>query len=221
MNYEGKVIDTLDADGRAVLDVSPLPTTVFGSRSPVWWGNTLLMMTESMSVGLLVASYFYLHQNFASWPPPNSNAVVPKFRPLPAIVLPSIELAVMVASCLLTWIMNRAARAMNAGLTKIGLWSLLGVVLVLIATHFYDFGGLGVRWNDNAYAGIVWTLLGLHLSYLLVAAGETFIMALWMHRSEFDQHHAHDVVLTGIYWYWVVGVWALLYAVIYIGARVL
>jgi cytochrome c oxidase subunit 3 len=218
---EAAVVKTLDLNGRAVLDVSALPTSVFGPRSPVWWGNTLLMFIESMSVCLLVASYFYLRQNFTAWPPPNSNADVPKFHPLPAILLPSIELVVMLLSCILVWVMNRAARAVNGKLTAICVWSLLVLVLLLTASHFYDFGGLGVRWNDNAYAGIVWTLLGLHLTYFFVAAGETFIMGLWIHRSEFDEHIAHDVILTGLYWYWVVAVWILLYAVIYIVARVL
>jgi heme/copper-type cytochrome/quinol oxidase subunit 3 len=218
---EGVAIETLDPDGRRVLDVSALPTAVFGPRSPVWWGNTLLMLTESMSVGLLIASYLYLRQNFAGWPPPNPNAQPPLLRPLPDLPLPTIELVVMLVSCVFTMMTNRAARAIDGRRTRLGLWVSFVVILALIAARFYEFQGLHVRWNDNAYASIVWTLISLHLTYLLVGAGETLIMALWLCCSELDEHHAHDVILTGIYWYWTVGAWVLIYAVVYIGARVL
>lgn len=214
-------IDTLDAAGRHALDVSRLPTSVPGPRSPVWWGNTLLMFTESMTLLLLVASYFYVRQNFAQWPPPNPNSEPPIFRPVPDLLVPTLQLVVMLASCgLMSWT-DRAAEALGARRTKIGLWLMFAIVLVMIAGHFKNFEGTHVRFNDNAYASLVWTMLGLHLTYLLVAAGEMLIMVLWIHRAQLDEHHAHDVVLTGIYWYWVVGTWALLYAVVYVGARVL
>ncbi len=221
MSDSHTAIETVDREGRCVIDVSALPTSVYGSRSPVWWGNTLLMLTESMSVGLCVAAYFYVRQNFASWPPPNPNAQPPLFHPTPDLPLPSAELGVMLASCALMYWIDRAARALDATRAKLGLWTVFAIVLVLIVCRFYEFRAVHFRWNDNAYASIVWTLLGLHLTYLLVAAGEFFILAAWLCCASLDEHHAHDINLTGIYWYWTVAVWALLYAVIYLGARML
>jgi cytochrome c oxidase subunit III len=221
MSDETVAFGTTDAAGRRLLDVSSLPTTVFGARSPVWWGNTLLIFSESTCVAICVAAYFYLRQNFAAWPPPNPNTSPPLFHPTPDLLLPTVELAVMLASCGLMFLTDRAARAIDAARTKIGLWLLLVIVLALIVCRFYEFHGIHFRWDDNAYASIVWTLLGLHLTYLFVVSGEFLIMALWLHRARFDRHHAHDVVLAGTFWYWTVATWALLYAVVYIGARVL
>ncbi|MDB5326058.1 MAG: hypothetical protein JWM57_1627, partial [Phycisphaerales bacterium] len=48
-----EAINRIDEAGRRVIDVAELPVTVFGSRSPVWWGNTLMMCIESTTLLLL------------------------------------------------------------------------------------------------------------------------------------------------------------------------
>src|SRR4051794_26545992 len=52
------------------IDVSGLEAHVLDHRSPVWWGNILLLFIETTMFGLLVATYFYLRMNFGEWPPP-------------------------------------------------------------------------------------------------------------------------------------------------------
>ena len=74
-----KAIETVDRNGRRVLDVSGLPNTAMDAYAPVWWGNALLMMIESMTVLLLLASYFYLRRNFTQWPPPQPK---PRLAPM-------------------------------------------------------------------------------------------------------------------------------------------
>jgi heme/copper-type cytochrome/quinol oxidase subunit 3 len=80
---------------------------------------------------------------------------------------------------------------------------------------------LKFRWDDNAYGSLIWVILGTHMTYLLAAAAEFFIMALWVTRHQFDPKHALDVTLLGGYWYWTVATWVLCYATVYLGARFL
>ncbi|MDB5324914.1 MAG: cytochrome oxidase subunit, partial [Phycisphaerales bacterium] len=160
-------------------------------------------------------------QNFEIWPPPNPFANPPILRPLPALAWPTVELIVMFGSCgLMAWT-DRAARELRQTATKIGMWVMFALTLGVIYVRFGDFAGTGVRFNDNAYASLVWTILGTHLTYLLAAGGELFIMALYLHSHPLDEHQAHDISLTGIYWYWVVATWVVVYGLIYFGARCL
>lgn len=215
----GDAVNTIDPAGRRVIDVADLPTTVFGPRSPVWWGNTLMMTIESTTLLLLVVSYFYIRQNFDTWPPPNPYANPPIFKPLPDLLWSTVELVGMFASCgLMAWT-NKVARELRPGATKLGLWLMLAVTLAVIYVRFGDFARTGVRWDQNAYASLVWTILGLHLTYLLAAAAEFFIMVLYLHFHPLDDHQAHDINLTGIYWYWVVATWVIVYGLVYFGAR--
>src|SRR5581483_181151 len=53
--------DMADRVEAAALDVSKLPTVVFGIRSLTWWGIIGMMTIEGMVFLLMIASYFYLH----------------------------------------------------------------------------------------------------------------------------------------------------------------
>jgi len=51
----------------ATLDVSGLPTVVFGTRSVTWLGIMGLMAIEGMVFMLTIATYFYLHSRSVEW----------------------------------------------------------------------------------------------------------------------------------------------------------
>ena len=218
-----EAIQTLDANGRRVLDVSGLPNSAMDSYAAVWWGNALLMIIESMTVLLLLVSYFYIRRNFYDWPPPQPRNIPPLFHPYPDLLIPSIELAVILASCFLMYWTDMAARREEAGKVKAGLWIMLAVSLAMIALRFLEMQSshLKFRWDDNAYASVIWVILGTHLTYLLAAAAEFLIMVLWIMRHSLDPKHGLDVTLAGGYWYWAAATWVACYLTIYVGARVL
>ena len=54
---------------RRELNVSDLPTVVFGHRSIIWLGTIGMMMIEATAFALVVASYFYLRTRSNGWPP--------------------------------------------------------------------------------------------------------------------------------------------------------
>src|SRR5947208_16791724 len=68
-------------NGQRFIDVSHLPAQVLDRRSPIWWGNLLLLLIETTMFGLLVASYFYLRMNFTSWPPPRPEVSLYNTKP--------------------------------------------------------------------------------------------------------------------------------------------
>src|SRR4051812_35288743 len=166
-----RVVETIDMNGRRVIDVSGLEDHAFDSRDPVWWGNTLLIFIESMTIVLLLASYYYLRRNFDIWPPPQPNA--PLFSPealkvplspagapstLPDLPIPTIELLLFVGICFLMHRTDRAARRNDRPRTLTGLWIMLGITLVTIVLRFMEMrtSHLKFRWDDNAYASIIW-----------------------------------------------------------------
>jgi cytochrome c oxidase subunit 3 len=217
-----EAVETIDANGRRVLDVSGLPNTATDAHAPAWWGNALLMMIESMTVLLLLASYFYLRRNFTQWPPPQPNTIPPDFHPVPHLLVPTIELVLIVLSCLPMYWTDMAARREDGPRVRKGLWIMLAIGVVLIVLRFFELqpSSLKFRWDDNAYGSIIWMIIGTHLTYLLAGVAEFFIMQAWLHKHEFDPKHGLDVTLLGGYWYWTAATWVLCYATVYIGARV-
>ena len=218
-----RVVETIDPDGCRVLDVSGLPNHGQDSREPVWWGNALLMFIESMTVLLLLISYFYIRRNFTEWPPTQPNTIPPQFHPVPDLPVPTVELVMMVLSCGVMYWTDMGARREQAARVKVGLLAMLVIALAAVAMRFFELNPahLKFRWDQNAYGSIIWVILGTHLTYLLAAAAEFFIMVFWIFRHGLDPKHGLDVTLAGGYWYWAAATWVACYLVVYVGARVL
>jgi cytochrome c oxidase subunit I+III len=214
-------IETIDVDGRRVLDVSGLPNTAIDSYAPVWWGNALLIMIESTTVLLLLASYFYIRRNFTQWPPPQPMTIPPNFRPVPDLALPTIELILILGSCLPMYWTDMAARRNDGKRVKQGLALMIAIGVALIVMRFFELrpGHLKFRWDSNAYGSIVWMIIGTHFTYLLAAVAEFGIMLAWILKHSFDPKHGLDVTLLGGYWYWTAATWLACYGVVYFGAR--
>jgi cytochrome c oxidase subunit III len=218
-----RVIETIDPAGRRVLDVSGLPNSATGPREPVWLGNALLMCIETATIILLLVSYFYIRRNFDEWPPPQRFTIPSQFHPVPDLPIPTAELILLLVSWLPMYWTGRGAKHEEGGRVKIGLTVMLVVTAAMIALRFLEMtpGHLKFRWDQNAYASAIWTIVGLHLTYLLGALAEFFIIWVWVLRHGLDFKHGLDVSLMADYWYWVIGTWAACYLTVYWGARFL
>jgi heme/copper-type cytochrome/quinol oxidase subunit 3 len=199
----------------AVIDVSKLPPHVEDHTSPIWWGNTLLLFIETTMFALLVGSYFYLRMNFTNWPPVRSD--VGLYQTTPNIGFATGNLLVLLASCVPNFIVARACLRLDLRVVRLGMTAMVLIGLVTIALRFFEFSGLKFRWGDNAYAAIIWTILGMHLLHLITGTAENLLMTLWVWLKGLDVQHARDVRVGTVYWYWIAGIWIPLYAIIYFG----
>lgn len=203
---------------RAVIDVSKLPHHEFDTYDPVWWGNNGLLAIETSMFAILIATYFYLRQNFALWPPPIAQLTAP-LRPLPELTYGVANTILLLLSCIPMIIADRAARREDRDTTRIGLLICLVCGLAAMVLRGFEFSAVQFRWDSNAYGSIVWFVLGMHALHLLVLTSETLLLLIWIIRREFDMKHRVDVVTIAVYWYWVVGVWLVLFAIIYFTPR--
>lgn len=206
---------------RPVIDVSHLPTGSFDARSPLWWGNLWMLAIETTMFAILVASYFYLRMNFPEWPPPQVNRAPVLYDTKPDLGFGTANLVILLLSCIPMAMMDRAARRKDQKTIRIGLVICILIGFGMIALRWCEFSATHFRWDDNAYASTVWTLLGTHLLHLIVATAECIALATFAFRCPIDDSHALDVTVTAVYWYWVAGIWAVLYAVVYFGPRIL
>ena len=203
---------------RAVIDISELPHHEFDTYDPVWWGNNLLLAIETSMFMILIATYFYLRQNFALWPPPVAQLTA-TLRPLPELTYGTLNTCLLLLSCIPMVLTDLSARRDNKRLSEIGLVICIILGLTAIVLRFFEFFAMYFRWDSNAYGSIVWFLLGMHLLHLSVMTVEAILLAIWIFTREYDMKHRVDIVTLAIYWYWVVGIWLLIYSVVYFTPR--
>ena len=197
------------------IDAGRLPHAAMDSRAPLWWGNLLLILIETTTIVLMLTSYYYVRPNFDTWPPPRAEPIPSMLDTTPLRTAGTVNTILLVASCVPMYLTDRAARRKRRWPVVGGLALMLVVGVAATWVRLYEFPATHFSWGDNAYASIVWTTLGLHLTYILAGALEFFIMGVWLLTHDIDDKHALDVTLAGGYWYWVAGIWLPVYVTIY------
>jgi heme/copper-type cytochrome/quinol oxidase subunit 3 len=117
------------------------------------------------------------------------------------------------------WADVSARRGSQSG-TQRGLLICLLIGFVAMVLRGFEFRAVKFRWDSNAYGSIVWFILGMHMLHLLTLTCETLLLTGWSFMREFDMKHRVDITALAVYWYWVVGIWMVLYAVVYFAPRV-
>jgi cytochrome c oxidase subunit 3 len=203
---------------RTVIDVSELPHHEFDTYDPVWWGNNFLLAIETSMFGILIATYFYLRQNFALWPPPVAQLTA-TLKPLPELTYGTANTILLVLSCIPMVMTDLSARRGNKAVSQVGL--VIGVIcgLAALVLRSFEYAAVYFRWDSNAYGSIVWFVLGMHNLHLFVLTTEAVLLTVWVFTREYDMKHRVDIVTLAVYWYWVVAIWLLLYAIIYFTPR--
>jgi len=196
-----------------VLDVSGLPTTAFGARTPLWWAVWGLVVIESTMFAILVASYVYLWLDAESWPPTGT--------PLPGLTAATVNVGMLVLSLApMVWV-HRAAHRHARLPVLAGLSASVVLGLGVIALRVLEFRALGCRWDSHAYGSIVWTIVGMHTFHVATSAVETAVLTVYLFRRPLDEKHRLDLNVNALYWYFVTVWWLPAYALVYFGPSLL
>ena len=204
---------------RAVIDISELPHHHFDTYDPVWWGNNLLLAIETSMFAILTATYFYLRQNFALWPPPVAELTA-TLKPLPQLLWGTLNTILLVLSCIPMVLTDLSARRGDRFMSQVGLVTAVICGVLAVVLRGFEFSAVYFRWDSNAYGSAVWFLLGMHMMHLAIMTTEAVLLAVWIFTREYDMKHRVDIVTLAVYWYWVVGIWLLIYTVVYFTPRI-
>jgi len=182
---------------RPALDVSGLPTVVFGGRSPVWLATVLFMLIEGAMVAMLAASYFYLRTRTNDWPP----GVMP-----PALTWGVANGILFLVSIAPAWFIQKRARAGDLQGCRLGLVILTLVAAANIVLRCFEFPSLNCAWQANAYASTIWLMLGVHSTHLLTDFIETVVLTVLAFSDPVEGKSFTNFDENSLYWYFVVGV---------------
>jgi heme/copper-type cytochrome/quinol oxidase subunit 3 len=203
----------MNLETRPALDVAHLPTTLFLDKSLLWWGILLALTVESTVFVLMFASLFYLRLQEATWPPWAWSA--------PKTIYGTVSLAVIL---LTAWPQRRIdidARRLDRARVIRMLVLFFGICAFALVIRAYEFIGLQVKWDSNAYGSIIWGLLTLHTVHFLTSVVDTGIIAAYVFNRPLDPKHALDLHVGAVYWYFVVFSFIPVYILIYFGPYLL
>jgi cytochrome c oxidase subunit 3 len=197
---------------RATGDVAGLPTIAYGRRSLMWWATLGFMTIEGWTTALLIASYLYLTRNFVTWPPLRT--------PVPALRIPTINLALMLVSVGPVAAVARAGKRLDlAGMRR---WLIVSCLVSapILVLRWWELWALNTRWDSTAYGSAAWTIVGFHSSLLLLDILDTFGLTLFVLLKRTPPKIFTDAGDNSSYWYFTVGIWVPIYLIVYVAPRV-
>lgn len=199
--------------GRRAIDVSRLPDFAFGQRAITWWGVMGFLAIEGTMLVICFVSYFYLRTRVVDWPPPPTE--------LPDLLIPTLNLIVLLLSVVPMYLVNRAARRLDA--RRLLLWTIACDIigLIFLTIRAFEFTALNVHWDTNAYGSIVWTIFVIHTFHLVAEVVETIVMTIILARGHTEPKYFVDSTDNALYWYFIVAIWIPCYVIIFLAPRFL
>ncbi len=195
------------------IDVSQLPTYAFGHRALTWWATWSMLLMEGTMLIILLTSYFFLRTGVPDWPP---GDILP-----PNLFWGTLNTVIILASAVPNHLAKRGAESLD--LKKVKLWTIVtfvfGIAFAII--RIFEFRNLNVHWMQNAYGSIVWFNMGFHTAHVLTDLVDTIVLIALMFFGPIEGRRFVDFQENCIYWNFVVAIWVVTYAVIYIAPRVL
>jgi cytochrome c oxidase subunit III len=194
-----------------VVDARTLPETTFGLRNLPTWATLGFMIIEGTTLIITMAAYLYLKRNFAEWPPPPT--------PLPDILVPSINTALLLATIVPMVLAGRAARSLSLPRIRIALVVATLMSLACTVLRGFELAALNTRWDSSAYGSVVWVLVGLHTSLLGIDLLETIVITALTFSAGFEQKHYTDVEDAALYQCFLSLSWLPIYLLVFVLPR--
>jgi cytochrome c oxidase subunit 3 len=158
-----------------------------------------------------MTAYWYLRRNFAEWPPPPT--------PLPDVLIPTLNTALLLLIMVPMGIAGRAARAFNLPRVRTALVVVVLLSAVCVVLRGFEFAALNTRWDSHAYGSIVWALVGLHSTLLGIDLIETGVLTALTFSGSLEQKHYTDIEDAALYQFFLSLVWVPIYLLVFLGPR--
>lgn len=175
-------------------------------------GLLIFLGTEAMFFAGLVSAFLILKAGTAVWPPVD--------QPRLPVAITALNTLVLLASA---YTMHRAVKAGRAGQQKaltnwLAITGALGTIFLGVqGTEWMQLVNFGLTFTSSNYGATFYTLIGAHGLHVLAAVlvwGLVFVRAL-QQRYLASKHNG--LLLCRAYWFFVVGIWPLLYGLVYLG----
>lgn len=175
-------------------------------------GMTLFLFTEAMFFAGLISAHVVLRAGQTAWPPPGQPRLPMGLTVANTVVLLLSGAAVWRAAAAFPERMSAAARSMAVG-------GALGVVFLAIqGVEWARLVAFGLTTRSGVYGATFYALVGAHAVHVLAALIVLIAAGRRMTRAARDGRPDEARVaftLSRMFWFFVVGVWPILYAVVY------
>lgn len=169
-------------------------------------GMLMFVIVEVMFFAGLISAFTIVEASAPIWPPPDQPR-------LPALQTAFNTLALLASGPLL-WLAGRRLRRGGDGVRAplLAACALGAVFVVLQGREWVALIGQGLTLTSSTLGSFFYLIIGMHGLHALVAI---VVLALALVRLAQGRLSSHWLAGAEVFWYFVVGIWPFLYAVVY------
>ena len=171
-------------------------------------GMLLFVLTEIMVFAGLISAFTIAKASAPVWPPPGQPRLPVEATAFNSLILLASGVALLFA--------HRAFhRGDRAGMLK-PMWLALGLGGTFVIIQGYEWVSLiseGLTMMSSSYGAFFYLIVGIHALHAFAAIG---MLAIATNRLQSGWLTPGFFGATEIFWFFVVGVWAVLYVVVYL-----
>lgn len=195
------------------LDVSDLPPYDISTQAPLWWGQLCIAFIEGTMFLILIAAFLYTRLRVDVWPPPGDQ--------FPHLLMPTLALIPLLASAYGSYVASEGAKKDDRGRMIFGMVLNLVLFAVFFAMRLSEWHSLNFSWKSDINGSYVWAFLSLHSFDLVGDAVFTLVLLISVASGRYGEKQRLGVHVDSVVWYFLVGIWIPIYAVIYLGPRLM
>ena len=174
-------------------------------------GMLIFLGSETMLFAGFVAAFLVFRLGAPVWPPP--------FQPRLPVGVTGVNTVVLLLSGYTMWRALWAVRHGNqASLARsLAQTALLGATF--LAVQGYEWARLfefGLTASSGVYGGTFYTLIGAHAIHVLGALTWLLTILIGTKRGQYTAQDHRRLSVFGMYWYFVVTLWPILYTLVYL-----
>ena len=166
---------------------------------------------EAMIFMGLISAYFVLRSGHMAWPPPD--------MPRLPLAVSAVNTVMLTFSAFTMWRALSAVRRADVAGLRSGLVAtavLGGGFLAVQGSEWVRLIRQGLTLSSGAYGSIFYTLVGLHAAHVVAAVVWLLAVLALAQRGRFTERRHTAVQLCAMYWYFVCGLWLVIFGLVYV-----
>ena len=190
--------------------LTPVPAAPEPAVSNTRLAIVVVITAETMLFTGLIGMYLVFRLSAPEWPPPD----LPR---LPAAVAALNTLVLFASLVPLTRALRAVRRGREAGRRGVHVAAALGAVFLAVqGAEWLRLLRHGLTPSSSNYGGAFYLLIGCHAVHVLVAVTWLAAVAVLAERGYFSARRYAGFEMSTIYWYFVCGLWAFLFPLVYL-----
>lgn len=183
-----------------------------GATSAMVLAVLALIGTEVMFFGGLISAFYVVRAGALSWPPIGQPRLPVAITGLNTLVLFSSGYTMRLG-------VREAKRGSNGRLVRrLAATLVLGAAFLAIqGSEWIKLIRFGLTVRSSMYGALFYTLVGAHAAHVTCAVGALLIVTYRARRRYYSAANCDGVVACSLYWYFVVLLWGVIYAAVYLG----